>query len=134
VKYLKKFENLKSEPKIGDYALFKDSTTISKQNIQYNSKIKFDTFISENAGQIIGLKYKTDFKYIVKYKNPPLDTIEYAFIGKNDILNLINDDIKIDFEYKGRTNITSFTTDELIYFSENKEEVELYAQLIKYNL
>jgi len=97
------------EPKLGDYAIC----------IAANKNYKEDDlndFISENIGIIVVEKYNNDRKYpyVIKYENLPSNLIRYTNSDDNDTI--------------------PFKEDEIIYWSENKEELESIIESKKFNI
>ena len=106
MKYIKKFENLKDEPEVGDY------TICISPNFVVNEKLI--DFIESNIGRITkmydvsSLKSK---KYYILYDNVPI-SLEYYF----------------------DKNTRIFNEDEIIEFAKTKEDLEIKLQANKYNL
>lgn len=124
MKYIKEFESTsslfwkKNEPKKGDYIIFKDYSVISTHTRNVFSHLtpkSFTEFIENNIGKIITNKSEND-NYDVVYYNVPKN-IEIWF-------NILNDHVK-----SATINIKN-----IIYWSENKEELELILKSMKYNL
>jgi hypothetical protein len=101
MKYIKKFESNKDEPKIGDYVLTRSKSWNHHLVTIANNKI------TNNIGKIINIG--------------PKSAITNSKIVKNYYVKHGNQD-------------WWFIRDEIIYWSENKEELELILQANKYNL
>jgi len=109
-------------------------------NVYFSTKPKFIDYLSNNIGQIVKIltkKYdEDDNEILVKYDNIPTNILSYGFMMidnlKKDVEIETIPDLKILDELY--TNITSFEFNEIIYFSNNKSDVETYIQANKYNL
>jgi len=144
MKYIKKYENMieddHKEPEVGDYVICQDTASIGKMNVYFSTKPKFIDYLSNNIGQIVKIltkKYdEDDNEILVKYDNIPTNILSYGFMMidnlKKDVEIETIPDLKILDELY--TNITSFEFNEIIYFSNNKSDVETYIQANKYNL
>jgi hypothetical protein len=101
------FENSKQEPKIGDYVIctLLDPDIINKNPI-------LNDFLSNNIGKIIEIGQDRIKLYVVKYDNIP-EVISYRFSHDNTRL---------------------FAKDDFLYFSSNKEDLEIYLNSKKYNI
>lgn len=107
MKYIKKFENLQTEPQIGDYVICKEIFFSEK-------KEELNNFLKNNIGKYINYETsKPDFPYEVEYENIP------EIIKKNNF---------------GDDNCRYFTRDEILYFSSNEDDFESYIISNKYNL
>jgi len=102
----KLFEN-NSEPEVGDY--------VYGEYDDQGFDEDFENFIKSNFGQIIEIKRKLDTIYSVKYENVP-DNIQNMFFKLYD-------------DY-----YTGFEKNDIKFFSPNKEDIEAYLQVMKYNL
>jgi len=114
MKYLKKYESIKNEePQIGDYVLV-------NSDISYNSD-KFEKFISNSIGIIV--KINLSKSLLIKYKKIPAN-IKYVFRYRDTI--------------KGSSNQTNNSIligpNDILYYSKNKEDCEIYLAQQKYNL
>ena len=106
MKHLKIYEELNNtKPKIGDYVICKDYLTEV-----YN-------FVLNNIGQIIDIvsNYHGD-QYVIKFENIP-ENIKNWF-----------------YNYNNDRNTRSYDENEILYFSNNKEDLEIILQTKKYNL
>ncbi len=115
MKYIKKFEEIdqdkNDEPQIGDYVICDDTFSDDKQLLD---------FIKNNMGQIIPIDYddsidKNHFDYLVKYENIPYALISRFFRFYNDTSRPMK-------------------REEIIYYSPNKEDLEIIITQNKYNL
>jgi len=70
--YIKKFENLTDEPKIGDYVICKIKDYLGLRD-----------FMNDNIGKIIKIKYSNKMNYGIQYENIPNDICSY-FKYEND--------------------------------------------------
>jgi hypothetical protein len=107
MKYIKKFENIKNIPEIGDYIIFK--------NTWYDENFDGIKFLCSNIGKIVKIEFpynKKNALYHVNYENIPND-ISHVFSSDNTIA--------IDFE-------------DIKHFSPDKKELETYLMADKYNL
>lgn len=109
MKYIKRFDK-KEKPKVGDYVLV-------KENLKNNPDLyKIIDFTSNNIGEIIFGKHLADdeitYDYKVKYNNVPHLLIPY--FG----------------EYYDRPMRRS----EIVEWSENKIDLEIFLDAKKYNL
>jgi len=112
MKHLKKFESIEDNPQIGDYVICED---------QYDDEEEIATFISQNIGQCIDINKgsQTDkISYFIQYKNVPNNELffEHTVINKN------------------YTNVLEMFLEEIIHFSKNKEDLQIYLDVNKYNL
>jgi len=129
MKYLKKYENIK-EPEIGDYVLCQDLTNKFTSGSRKITQEKFKLFLTENIGQVVG---KGSDTIRVKFENIPndVDILEYAFLVQTDIRIKNVDFDRINDKY---SNIATFEFGEIVYFSPNKEDVEMKISTSKYNI
>ena len=104
MKYLKRFETLYENTKLGYYVLCEDEESVKDKN-------DVKTFINNNVGTIIGINKYSQYMYIVEYENIP-DEIEKFFD-------------------EGSRNMKA---GEIIYWSDDKSELETYINSKKYNL
>ena len=80
MKYIKKFENINQEPKVGDYVI----CTLDSDQVDWihaNAKKKQINFFNENIGQINVIEYADDYDddktvYHVYYENLPTELEE----------------------------------------------------------
>lgn len=108
MKYIKKFEDNKSEPKIGDYVLVNSTAMIND----------VCEFISNSIGLLLDIEQHYKYKTIeVEYDNIPMD-------------------IKGYFSYDPKTDIGSrkFLFSSIIDYSENREDLEYKIASKKFNL
>ena len=103
---IKLFEEYKKEPKVGDYVI----CTLSHMS---NSRVEYVNFISVNIGRVIKINLNTQFKFKVKYNDA-----DYQKLIKLDIPN----------------NPSNWSLKGILFFSSNKEEMEIIIQANKYNL
>ena len=107
---IKTFEAFKQEPKVGDYV-------ICALNHTYNSRLEeYINFISVNIGRVIKINLNTQFKFKVKYN----DT-DYQKSRNPNNPNYPN-------------NPSNWSLKGILFFSSNKEEMEIIIQANKYNL
>ena len=109
MKYIKTYENIDSEPKIGDYVICIDKGQDDEE---------FIDFLSNNIGKIvsIGIKLYISYDYVVQYEYIP-EEIAYYF-----------------HTYNKNKNSRPMNINEIIEFSENKKDLEMYIDAKKYNL
>ena len=111
MKYIKKFENIKDEPKVGDYVLMKSSM----QNKEMTD------FIDNTIGKIIKTEIKYHFNTVsVEYEDIPME-IASLFGYENYNLNQ-----NIGFR--------EFLYSSIIDYSENKEDLEYKIKAKNFNL
>ncbi len=136
MRYIKAYENINNtELKVGDYVLCKDLTELSKNNQFFDTQKIFKNFISKNVGKIIKIDNQLENSIFVSYKNIPEEILDYAFYTISNLTKYgIDTQNYIIPEYKTYSNIVAFKKDEIIYFSKNKEDVEKYTNIIKYNI
>ena len=114
---IKKFETYNSYPKVGDWIICKiDENTIEAPNRQ-----QLRNFFDNNIGKVVGPVNPTNnyvsvryFPIIEKYK----ETYRYfkrKTMGEND-------------DYINMNN------NEILHFSPNKDDIEVYVQTTKYNI
>ena len=111
MKYIKKFENVKIEPKIGDYVIIEPSSLFVHGSTF--SDLTTKEFISNNIGQITHIQNPEQCRPIisVRYFNIPSHLIKFF-----------------------HTYCRDYRKDEIVEISKNKEELELKLQAKKYNL
>jgi hypothetical protein len=103
MKYLKKFETLYENPKIGHYVLCKE---------EYNKRYAaVKPFIDSNIGIITQIDNSGIYQYIVKYENIPDELYEFFDDGTRNMKAL-----------------------EIVYWTDDKSELESYLNSKKYNL
>ena len=106
MKYIKQYnESIKNEPHIGDYILLKNNVS----DVEHIQK-----FVSNNIGQYIR-KNKYTKGYVIQYegrwnRKRPKSVVEPANF------------------------IFQVSKKEILYFSSNKKDVEIYLEAKKYNL
>lgn len=120
MKYIREFENFDSKPvKVVDYVICDD---------MISDITGLESFISNNIGQLILI----DQAYIDKLNSgiERTEGDEYAYHVKYD--NFPKN--YHEFCISGTDNTISFAEDEIIYWSENKEDMEDILLANKYNL
>jgi len=111
MKYIKKFENIKDEPKVGDYVLMKSSM----QNKEMTD------FIDNTIGKIIKIEIKYHFNTVsVEYEDIPME-IASLFGYENYNLN-------------HNIGFREFLYSSIIDYSENKEDLEYKIKAKNFNL
>jgi hypothetical protein len=106
------FEGRKRQPRRKDYIV----VDVNSRDIDID--IKF--FLNNNIGRIA---YKTPFTYEDEY------SVDYEYIP-NELKGKFN-----SYKYGGKTHYWfSIMKDDIVHFSENKEDLEFYFNLKKYNL
>jgi len=98
------YEMDENEPQIGDYAICKETGT--------NASDRQINFVSDNIGNIVEYRPNLKFKYIVYYENAPEKL----------------------FTFGGKDKFRQMSREEIIYYSKNKEDCEVYMDTTKYNL
>lgn len=134
MRYIKAYENINDDKlKVGDYVLCKDLRELSRNNQFFNVQEIFKNFISKNAGTVI--KINNDDEIFISYGNVdiPDEILDYAFYTEQSLSKYGIQGYIIP-GYKTYSNIVVFNKNEIIYFSKNKEDVELFIQTKKYNL
>ena len=112
MKYLKAYESKKG-PQIGDYVVCKDSLFEEDEMVN---------FFANNIGRYIKRNTPpyhyalSEFKYIIRYKNVPKD---------------LRSQFEVDIEDRF---IRGMRRDEILFFSSNKEDCEIFINAKKYNL
>jgi len=107
MKYIKQYESINNIPQVGDYILFEDS----------DLKKEISNFMSNNIGLIVS-KELVLYDYVVKYENVPDELTPY-----------------FSYAYlKYGRNCRGIERSDIIYFSSNKEDLEIRLQANKYNL
>ncbi len=107
MKYLKTYEQInKGTPKIGDYVICEEIG---------NSDDAYNNFLKTTIGKIVSIG-TSKYKYQVQYNNIPTKFLSY--FGRE----------------KTYENCRAMLDDEIIYFSNNKEDLEPFIQSNKYNL
>ena len=108
--HIKTYKQNISEPQIGDYVLCKEDIRDCKRK----------KFTSENIGQYI---QKHGSLYIVQYENIPKEL-------KNQFITPDND----QFPDVLKQNCAGMTREEILHWSEDKEDIEFILDTNKYNL
>ena len=123
MKYIKTFENLNGEPKIGDYVICKEDFSIF---VDVDDDVDFLYFLNNNIGQCVNI-IKTQLNYnnfIIKYDNIPPKLKKYFTFddktGKKTIYKM--------------TNCRRMSENEIFVFSPDKEYLETIIATNKYNL
>ena len=106
MKYLKKFENL-DEPQVGDYV-------VCSVIITTGVKDELIKYMNNNIGKIIKKEDRTKQQYYVYYENATVDLF-VRYTGENYWC-------------------WWFDKNEILYYSKNKEECEVYLDTKKYNI
>ena len=109
MKYLRTYEKL-DEPQIGDYVVCMEELSSDKDSL---SVIKF---LTNNVGQFIIKNDNSIFKffYLIKFENVPK-----RLSGKF---------------FDGSKGCRRMSRDEILYFSKDKEDCEIFINAKKYNL
>ena len=104
MKHLKTFETIHKTPRIGDYVLCEEKDT---------SNFSLNYFISSNIGQIINNRgrHNSYYPYLVKYENVP-----------------------VEIEKRFENGEREMAENEVLYWSDNKEELETIINTNKYKL
>jgi len=103
-------QNINNEPDVGDYV-------ICHKNLQgWTNSYKFNAFINENIGQCVELL--SSKKFSIKYEKVPKE-IKHFFIRENENLY---------------AHCRHFSKEDIIYYSNDKEDCEVYLASKKYNL
>ena len=112
MKHIKYFENIK-EPEEGDYVNCEEEIIFDR-----SANKELIDFISNNVGKIYYVRDEkvTTRRYVVCFENVPED-IESRF------------DMR-EFGLLSR----NYNEKEIVFFSENKKDVEIFIQTKKYNL
>jgi len=111
MKYIKTYENLKEDVKIGDYVLCSEYKDPGYKDILDVNDI--ETFIENNIGKIIELD-RGSFDYIVKYTNIPKE-------------------LKLEFSFLNNS-ARGMYKEEIDYVSKNKKDLESILLSKKYNI
>jgi len=120
MKYIKTFENIQKEPKVGDYVLCEDS-----DNEDVIELSDWNEYIRTHIGKVIQIKPGTDLRskiYVVKYKDVP------NYIQKH--FHYMMDD-EGNFIYHDRRG---FYIEEIKFCSPSKKKVELMMKANKFNI
>jgi len=111
MKYIKTFEDLNTEPKIGDYVLMNSTM----------NNINLNKFLADNIGKILNIDYNNDYTSIeVEYEDIPSD-IQYLF-GFN------TNNLQIGKGFR------DFLLSSIIDKSENKEDLKYKIDAKKFNI
>ena len=130
MKYIRTYENI-DNPKVGDYVICKDIT--SSDEVSKN----FQKFLDENIGQIVS---GDDINlFIVLFdKLPSEEILEYAFytLEHSHVKKLIQlPNIKVHkSETLLYTNLCGFEKKEIVFFSDNREDLEIKISANKFNI
>lgn len=110
MKYIKTFENVNLNYKVGDYAIFNYDNVDYAHNVRMTDDLR--TFLNNNAGEIITISIPELPWIEVRYDDIP-DNIQYKFHSNNTIL---------------------LWKDMIVATSSDSEDLEAYKQTKKYNL
>jgi hypothetical protein len=113
MKYIKTYESIEnvSTPKIGDYVICDDIYYKNNQHFHFRYR-QLNNFLKNNIGKIISLDGLYNDRFSVKYKNIPHQ-------------------IKISYF---TDNIRPFELEEIVHWSKNTKDLEMYITANKYNL
>jgi len=118
MRYLRTYEHLNDTPTVGDYVICDENN-----NVNDNDRI-FNYFLSNNLGKCINI---VGSEYIIEYDNIPSKIKHYFHVWKGYRSK--------DKRYKAvTTNCRKMNRNEIIYFSNNKEDCEAYLTAKKYNI
>lgn len=112
MKYLKQYEDIDNEPKIGDYVICYELGDVHFSSQSNSIKNDINSFISVNIGQI--REYDNRKWYEIEYENIPKEVDQWFHASVR--------------------NCRSMLRKEIIHFAETKEELEPYISANKYNL
>ena len=120
MKHLKLYESFEKEPQIGDYVICEDSLVNARGKRGVHDENDFIDFITNNVGQYIAenngeYSFSYQFRYVIKYENIPKNIVGYFTNGR--------------FE-----DVRGMKREEILYFSPNKEDLDLIINAKKYNL
>jgi len=116
MKYLNTFnESIKDNPEIGDYVICKDQ----------NSDLKLNAFLLENTGLCIDIIEPNPTKNTLRTESYKIlyENIQHKYLSDNFFNQQPNSS---GYRYMKR--------DEILYFSKNKEDLQIYIDTNKYNL
>ena len=121
MKYLRLYEEVK-KPQVGDYVAVRDDTDEVNsfrgcKDTMYGRDL-FDSFLSNNVGQLIKME-RTSFPYLITFDNLSNQS--------HEVISFFSTDINMEF-YR------DFERCEILYFDNNRENVELWIQSKRYNL
>ena len=105
MRYIKTYENIDDKPKLGDYVICNGDRLSWCTN-------EIKNFLSNNIGRIILINDR-DVNYLVQYDYIPKE---------------------LDIYFYNSSNLRPINIDDIIKFSENKEDLEMYINAKKYNL
>jgi len=131
MKHIKEFNIFRNKPKIGDYVICKEGL-VNGQITKDGEDADLINFLSNNIGKIIDTNIiiaDVNYDYLIKYYNIPKDIYLY-FTGNSSFQIACGETRPIP----GREDTRAFDLDDIVEFSKNKEEVELYIASKKYNL
>jgi hypothetical protein len=116
MKHLKSFENINNILQIGDYVICSENVVSNK-----NSK----EFIKSNIGRYIKyLSYGKDivlnYRYVIEYEDVPIELRRGSY----------------DFDWESGSNHLCIrsTREDILFFSDKKEDIEFFLTSKKYNL
>ena len=107
MKYIKKYESINNEPQIGDYVICKEE----EETPGFTDIINWT---SVNIGKCVRID-QHKYPYLIQYENIP-------------------NNIKNNFLHRNVPNCRMMRKYEIIHWSPNKEDLEIYTNAIKYNL
>ena len=105
MKYLKRFETVHTKPKVGDYVICEEDEESTLSDIKL--------IINNNVGKVVSYDSNNKYQYDVLYDVDIPEKIESQFIYGNQ---------------------RQMKTHEIIYWADNKEELEVILNANKYNL
>ena len=117
MKYLKTYENL-NEPQIGDYCICYEE----RLDPNDNDNIILINFLKNNIGKII------------RERDPNIDAINpniHFFVQYENIPK----ELYIFFRFvNGRNDVRGMSKKEILKYSKNKKELEIFIDINKYNI
>ena len=117
MKYIKLFETVisrdkgwrtKNQPKVGNYVICDPNIRMLRKSQNY---------IENHIGQIINVG---EHQYAIQYDDPPIDPLD------SDFYDTVIDGKNVKYQW--------FQLYQILYYSDDKEELELFLVANKYNL
>jgi hypothetical protein len=131
MRYLRTYEEKNNKPKVGDYVICDEGI-----HIDIHLDNLYDEFIKNNIGKCVNIVLNDidlggnsddndEYLYIINYDNIPKEIERYFCFDKHT--GYADEDCKF-------TGFRSMLSNEIIYFSNNKDEMEVKISANKYNL
>jgi len=122
MKYLKKFESINNEPKLGDYIMLKLEDVRLYVSHPSTKTLRYVDFINNNIGIVNNIEYDTNNNLVtirVVYENVPSELKQYFLTG---------------MKTKNNSYSRDYSPKNIVDFASTKEELEMRLSANKYNI